>query len=97
MQWGKPGQGRGVSGGEEIDLVPGIAGGHVYTVLDAYSADGKLWVKVQNPWHNFGRVYEADGKNLKPRKDPLRGPEKGSFALELGDLMRYYGAVWSVE
>lgn len=82
-------------GGENLQLVPGLASDHEYMVTGAYEdADHLRWIKVVNPWHRFSRRYERDGGKLVARA-ANRGEdaEHGAFAVELSDVMRYYSAV----
>jgi hypothetical protein len=83
------------SGRENMELVPGLASQHEYMVLGVYEDENHLkWVKVVNPWHRFTRRYERRGDKLVASASRGRQEgEPGAFAVELSDVMRYFGTV----
>ncbi|HZU98829.1 MAG TPA: C2 family cysteine protease [Planctomycetota bacterium] len=94
--WGQGGTGQ--SGGENMEVVPGLASSHEYMVLEAYwnekNGHRLAWIKVVNPWHHFSRFYEWKGDQLvASARDGRNDPNHGTFAVELSDLMRYYAAL----
>lgn len=91
--WGKGGTGQ--SGGENVELVPGLASSHEYMVLGVSTDDRKLmWVKVRNPWQHFSRRYERKGDELVVTAvDGKKDEGRGVFDVELSDFMRYFGSL----
>lgn len=80
------GKGTGISGGESTDVVPGVAGGHAYTVVSTRSdKDGRLYIRVRNPWGTFGRGYSTDWKGVEVAE--------GEFDVELSDVRRYFSDI----
>ena len=77
----------------------GLVGEHAYSVLDAKAEDGLLWVRLENPWKEWGVRYErgvyTDGPKagrpyLKPRFDPT----VGNFWLELCDFTKHFKSIY---
>jgi hypothetical protein len=80
-------KGGGISGGEDTVSVPGIAGGHAYTVIGAFTKGERRFVKLGNPWGNTGMGYNNDYSKKKKISS-------GTFDLELSDFVRYYNNVY---
>ena len=79
---------------ENLQLVAGLASSHEYMVTDAYEDENHLlWIKVVNPWHHFTRRYERENGVLVARAASGRDGERGAFAVELSDVMRYYSSL----
>ncbi len=79
---------------ENLQLVAGLASSHEYMVTDAYEDENHLlWIKVVNPWHHFTRRYERENGVLVARAASGRDGERGAFAIELSDVMRYYSSL----
>ncbi len=79
-------KGRGHSGGEDIDTVPGIAAPHAYAII-GYSTENRggkdiHYLRVRNPWGHTGMKYE-NGQRAK-----IEEPE---FNIELADARRLFG------
>ncbi len=91
--WGKAGTGQ--SGGENIELVAGLASTHEYMVVGTRTDERRLgWIKVMNPWHHFSRRYERKGDELVASAvDGKKDDTKGVFDVELSDLMRYFASL----
>ena len=53
------------------------------------------WIKVENPWHHFGRQYNRNGGKLVAVVEPRGVQDRGISVVELSDIMRYFvGAAW---
>jgi hypothetical protein len=79
---------------ENLQLVAGLASSHEYMVTEAYEDENHLlWIKVVNPWHRFTRRYERVDGALVARAASGRDGDRGAFAIELSDVMRYYSSV----
>lgn len=76
--------GGGISGGEDTESVPGLAGSHVYEVVAVPPIDpaGRRWLRVRNPWGNTGLGYEPNFQH--------KVLKSGTFDIELSEFMRYF-------
>lgn len=86
--WKGEKKGRGHSGGEDVDTVPGLASPHAYAVVGAETRKNKEgkdihYIKVRNPWGTTGLDYDEHWKRKK-----ITNPE---FDLELSDARRFFG------
>jgi Domain of unknown function (DUF4157)/Calpain family cysteine protease len=93
---GRTSEGEGMAG--EIKS-KGLAGKHVYTVLacrrnagenpENQNEHGKLcWIKLRNPWGNYGRQYNWDA--AKGSKAKFIDALGGEFWIELSDLTKRF-------
>ncbi|MFN4150211.1 MAG: C2 family cysteine protease, partial [Candidatus Sericytochromatia bacterium] len=100
-------QGKGHSGGES--MVDGLAGQHAYSVLDTVEMNGKMFVKIGNPWGNeFSRDYVMkDGELVSrefnkrdysylPSSDKKKGAgiEVNESWIELKDLTKNFNNIY---
>lgn len=76
--------GVGHSGGEKQSK--GLAGNHAYPVLGTKQKDNLRYVKLRNPWGEYGREYEREGNKLKAKENETFG----SFYVELTDLTKRF-------
>ena len=85
--------GVGHSGGESMGK--GLVGGHAYTVIDYKPKDAKpgdvRFVKLRNPWGQYGRRYVKDSKGNWKAVEVKKGT--GEFWLELSDLSKRFYAI----
>jgi Calpain family cysteine protease len=88
--------GQGLAG--EGKAISGLVGSHTYAILDAKEEDDLLWVKLENPWKEWGVKYESgvyqDGPKagrqyLRPKYDA----NVGDFWLEMCDLAKHFKRV----
>ena len=89
-------QGKGHSGGES--KVDGLAGKHAYAVLGTAKVEGKIFVRVANPWgSDFARSYDMVGERLERRtydSSQLDSPFPVNESwVDLNDLFFTFGAV----
>jgi hypothetical protein len=103
MEVGRSSSGSGHSAGEAQSK--GLAGPHVYAVLDfgfgdtpsrTTRPDGQLhWVKLANPWGDYGRKYVRQDGRLKAHEIEKGSPaDTGQFWLELTDLTKRFDNVY---
>lgn len=97
IQVGRAPTGIGSSGGEE--MTKGLAGKHVYTVLDFGYGPGKSkiqlsgpqkWLKIRNPWGQYERKY------VKNKAIETWGGS-GEFWLELSDVTKRFKSFSSID
>ena len=80
--------GVGHSGGEP--KAKGLVGSHAYTAIATASEGDRLFIRVRNPWGNYGRAYDwgaAKGGVAKVNKDA------GEFLIELNDAVERFAKV----
>lgn len=78
-------EGQGASGEPKVK---GLAGKHAYTLLDYKPKPGptpgqRIFLKLRNPWGNYGRAYEEDMGLLKAVA--IEGD--GTFWIDLADFV----------
>ena len=77
--------------GEAISST-GLAGGHVYAIIDTELRDGLCMLKLRNPWGKIGvsykRVERQGSVQMKPRQTA-----EGEFWLELNDLTKQFSSL----
>jgi hypothetical protein len=83
----------------DTKMVAGLVSGHAYMGADVFQdrdAPHLRWIKIANPWHTFGRMYDRKTGGFVPVAD--RNPkDAGISVLELSDLMKHYEAIAWVE
>jgi hypothetical protein len=81
------GAGGGHSGNEDIKTVPGVAGGHAYSVVNVRIEEGRRFIELRNPWGNTGAEYSED---FSERRETT----EGQFELELSDFTNLFTNVY---
>lgn len=89
-KWGQGGTGK--SGGENTDVVDGLASTHAYVVLGyEVKKDASCWINLRNPWGQHGRAYKKRFVFFGGLK--VGKTEDANFALELTDVMKFFSTV----
>lgn len=70
----------------------GLAGQHAYSAISCRTDDNGLrWIKLRNPWGEYGRAYDFDAPKGQRVREVADGD--GRFELELSDLTKRFHTI----